>query len=75
MLRLVLVSLVLLVLVVPWRAGAAPQGETSTTVSPIYWWLGLDPSPFGGKNYNFDEAGALFMCCFVTVNILTSKNQ
>jgi len=55
MLRLVLVSLVLLVLVVPWRAGAAPQGETSTTVSPIYWWLGLDPSPFGGKNYNFDE--------------------
>ena len=37
MLRLVLVSLVLLVLVVPWRAGAAPQGETSTTVSPIYW--------------------------------------
>ena len=61
MLRLVLVSLVLLVLVllVPWRAGAAPQGETSSTVSPIYWWLGLDPSPFGGKNYNFDEAGAL----------------
>ena len=59
MLRL-LVSLVLLVLV-PWRAGAAPQGETTTTVSPtpIYWWLGLDPSPFGGKNYNFDEAGAL----------------
>ena len=52
-----LVSLVPVLLVVPWRAAAAPQGET--TVSPIYWWLGLDPSPFGGKNYNFDEAGAL----------------
>jgi len=56
MLRL-LVSLVP-VLLVPWRAGAAPQGETTTTTvspTPIYWWLGLDPSPFGGKNYNFDE--------------------
>ena len=60
MLRL-LVSLVP-VLLVPWRACAAPQGETTTTTvspTPIYWWLGLDPSPFGGKNYNFDEAGAL----------------
>ena len=76
MLRL-LVSLVL-VLVGGSLTGAVPQGgETTTTESPssLYWWLGLDPSPFGGKNYNFDEAGALFLCCFVTVNILTSKNQ
>ena len=61
MLRL-LVSLVL-VLVGGSLTGAVPQGgETTTTESPssLYWWLGLDPSPFGGKNYNFDEAGALF---------------
>ena len=78
MLRL-LVSLVL-VLVGGSLTGAVPQGggETTTTESPssLYWWLGLEPSPFGGKNYNFDEAGALFfLCCFVTVNILRSKNQ
>ena len=53
----------LLVSLVPLLVGtarAAPQGSETTTVSPtpIYWWLGLDPSPFGGKNYNFDEAGA-----------------
>jgi len=56
MLRL-LVSLVL-VLVGGSLTGAVPQGgETTTTESPssLYWWLGLDPSPFGGKNYNFDE--------------------
>jgi len=44
-----------LMVLVPWRAGAAPQGETTTSTTPIYWWLGLDPSPFGGKNYNFDQ--------------------
>jgi len=57
MLRL-LVSLVLVLVLVGRRAGAAPQGETTTTTvppTPIYWWLGLDPSPFGGKNYNFDQ--------------------
>ena len=59
MLRL-LVSLAAVLVLVGRRADAAPQGETTTTVppTPIYWWLGLDPSPFGGKNYNFDEAGA-----------------
>ena len=32
------------------------QKSTTTTVAP-YWWLGMDPSPFGGRNYNIEEAG------------------
>jgi len=27
----------------------------SSTASPPYWWLQLAPSPFGGRNYNFEE--------------------
>jgi len=55
MLRL-LVSLLPVLVLLLGTARAAPQGETTTAPpSPLYWWLGLDPSPFGGKNYNFEQ--------------------
>ena len=37
-------------------SSALTAGQKTTTVAP-YWWLGVDPSPFGGRNYNIEEAG------------------
>ena len=69
MLRL-LVALLSVLAIFLGKTIAAPQQQTktktittitTTTIPPLsslYWWLGVDPSPFGGKNYNFDQAGA-----------------
>ena len=68
MLRL-LVALLSVLAIFLGKTIAAPQQQTktktitttTTTIAPLsslYWWLGVDPSPFGGKNYNFDQAGA-----------------
>jgi len=37
------------------RASPQQTNTTKTTTSPTYWWLEVSPSPFGGRNYNFDE--------------------
>ena len=45
------------------RQKQASSGRGSTTTSttaapePVYWWLEGEVSPFGGRNYNIQEAG------------------
>ena len=45
------------------KQASSTRGSTTTTTSttpapePVYWWLEGEVSPFGGRNYNIQEAG------------------